>query len=261
MLLDDIIAAYRQMGVREGDVIEVSSDVRALVTQMRHEAKNRGEKPQPIPCYLGEIIESLKEMVGGEGTLLFPTYSWGFCRGEAWDYNKTLGETGALSNHALSLPEFRRTRHPIYSFAVWGKDQEYLVNLDHADSFGVGSPFAYLHQKGHLNISLGAPSFFTFTHYVEQCNHVAYRFKKEFTAPYTMDGVTTSKTYSMTVRRLEPREALSIAAESSDLLDGKGLVKEYVSGIILQAIDFRAAYETISWDIAHNNAAHIMRWA
>jgi len=261
MLLDDIIAVYRRMGVREGDVIEVSSDVRALVTQMRHEAKKRGEKPQAIPYYLGNIIEALKEMVGREGTLLFPTYNWGFCRGEAWDYNNTLGETGALSNYALSLPEFKRTRHPIYSFAVWGKDQEYLVSLDNEDSFGDGSPFAYLHQKGRLNISLGAPSFFTFTHYVEQCNHVAYRFKKAFTALYTMDGVTIPKTYSMTVRRLEPREALSIAAESSDLLDGKGLVKEYVSGIILQAIDFRAAYETISWDIKHNNAAHIMRWA
>lgn len=261
MILQDIIAAFCEMGVQRGDVIEVSSDVRAMIMRMRHESKMQGRTPKSFAGYMDEIIDALQDLVGIEGTLLFPTYTWGFCKGNVWDYENTPGETGALSNHALSRKEFKRTKHPIYSFAVWGKDQDFLVSLENKDSFGADSPFVYLHEKGRFNISLGAPSFFTFTHYVEQCRRVSYRYSKDFTAPYTIHGETEQRTYSMTVRYLEPREALSIAAESSDLLVGRGLLKRVVSGILLQAIDFKKAYETISWDIQSNGAKHIMRWA
>ena len=42
MILDDVISVYREMGIRRGDVIEVSSDVRAMIMRMRHEAKANG---------------------------------------------------------------------------------------------------------------------------------------------------------------------------------------------------------------------------
>lgn len=260
MILDDIISAYRKMGVRRGDVIEVSSDVRTAIMCMRHEAKAAGAVPKTFAAYMDNIIDALQNLVGREGTLLLPTFTWKFCKGQEWDYDNTLGETGALSNYALSREDFKRTRHPIYSFAVWGKDQELLVNIENKDSFGVDSPFSYLHKKGHFNISFGAPEFFTFTHYVEQCNNVDYRYEKFFTAPYTIDGQTESRTYSMTVRCLEPREVLSIPAESTTLLDGRGLQQRTVKGVLLRAIDFKEAYEAISWDIQLNNAKHIMRW-
>ena len=64
----------------------------------------------------------------------------------------------------------------------------------------------------------------------------------------------------MSVRLLEPREVLSLAAESSGLLDGRGLLKKTVEGILLEAVDFKKAYEAISWDIQSNDAKHIMRW-
>lgn len=260
MILDDVIAVYRAMGVQRGDVIEVSSDVRAMVMRMRQEEKRKGITPKSFGGYMDEIIDALQALVSSEGTLLFPTYTWAFCKGEAWDYEHTLGETGILSNHVLRREDFTRTKHPLYSFAVWGKDRDFLVALENKDSFGPDSPFAYLHEKGRFNISLGAPSFFTFTHYVEQCCHVDYRYKKNFTAPYTVHGKTEQRTYSMTVRVLEPREACSIPAESADLLHGWGMQEETVDGILLRAIDFKKAYNRISWDIQSNGAKHIMRW-
>ena len=260
MILDDVIAAYRAMGIQCGDVIEVSSDVRGMVMRMRHESKMRGSSPKSFEGYMDAIIDALQNLVGCTGTLLFPTYTWGFCKGETWDYEQTCGETGLLSNQALLRDEFRRTKHPIYSFAVWGRDRDLLVSLENKDSFGADSPFAYLHEKGKFNVSLGAASFFTFTHYVEQCNHVDYRYTKDFTAPYTINGKTDLRTYSMMVRILEPQEVLTIPAESSDLLYGWGLQEKTVEGILLRAIDFRKAYDRISWDIQSNGAKHIMRW-
>ena len=260
MIWDDVISVYRERGIGRGDVIEVSSDVRAMIMRMRHEAKTNGRVSKSFAEYMDDIINALQDLVGREGTLLFPTYTWRFCKGEEWDYDSTPGETGALSNQALSREDFKRTKHPIYSFAVWGKDQEFLVNLENRDSFGKDSPYAYLHEKGRCNIALGVSSFFTFTHYVEQCNHVDYRYGKDFTAPYTINGQKELRTYSMSVRLLEPREVLSLAAESSGLLDGRGLLKKTVEGILLEAVDFKKAYEAISWDIQSNDAKHIMRW-
>lgn len=89
----------------------------------------------------------LQTIVGAEGTLLFHTFFWSFCHGGTFDYDKTLGETGILSNRALKRLDFIRTQHPIYSFAVWGKDARYLAALNNVDAFAHDSPFEYMYQK------------------------------------------------------------------------------------------------------------------
>ena len=82
MILDDIISVYREMGVRRGDVIEVSSDVRTAIMCMRHEEKAAGAEPKTFAAYMDDIIDALQNLVGREGTLLFPAFTWKFCKGQ-----------------------------------------------------------------------------------------------------------------------------------------------------------------------------------
>ena len=51
--------------------------------------------------------------------ILFPTFNWDFCKGKSFNYNNTRSMTGSLSNVALKRPDFKRSKNPIYSFAVW----------------------------------------------------------------------------------------------------------------------------------------------
>ena len=50
---------------------------------------------------------------------------------ESYDFYKTPSSVGSLGNYVLGRGDFRRTRNPIYSFAVIGKDQNNstVINL------------------------------------------------------------------------------------------------------------------------------------
>ena len=242
-----------KMNIRKGDRILVSSDVSDLLyTCMKHKDT----------MDLNVFIDSLINVVGEEGTVIFPTYNWGFCHGEDFDYYKTKSRTGVLSQTALNRKDFRRTKHPIYSFAVWGKDQEYLCNLDNVSSFGIDSPFHYFKEMNvkNLIIGLGLINSFTFTHYVEEVNqeYVHHRYLKNFYGRYTDEsGKVSQRMYSMLVR--------SLAKQTEG--DGNGLEKlfieadaarEYlINGVKFLLIEMGNVYGIVENDII-NNASKIL---
>ena len=104
--------------IQKGDILCISSDITKLL------AKCRENKEVFNPNLFIDII---KEKIGSKGTILFPTFNWDFCKGKKFDYYKTPSQVGALGNVALKRKDFRRTRHPVYSFAVSGYDQKYLL--------------------------------------------------------------------------------------------------------------------------------------
>ncbi len=182
--------------VQSGDCVYVVSDVFDIAKAVRAQ----GERFEPH-----KLIDKLQEMVGKEGTLLFATFNWDFCGGTPFDYYKTPVRTGALSKKALEREEFVRTKHPLYSFAVWGKDQALLEQNDSKTSFGPGTIFAYLYEKNAKVLNVGIPALkgVTYVHHVEQMVGVPYRYHKDFTGSYTdKNGVCSERTYSMYVRDL-----------------------------------------------------------
>ena len=137
------------IGIEKGDVVLLTSDITDLFLQ----CQEHGERFDP-----NVLLDRFQEAIGEVGTLLVPTYNWGFCQGKTFDYRKTPSKTGAIGNAALRRKDFRRTKHPIYSFAVWGKDTEYLCALDNVESFGADSPFAYLEKVNGKNVFIGSAS-------------------------------------------------------------------------------------------------------
>ena len=125
------------------------------------------------------ILDRLQEWAG-DGTLLIPTYNYDFCNGVPFDPASSRCQVGALGNAALRRGDFRRTRHPIYSFAAWGKHQEMLCNLPGVDSFGIDSPFAYANKMLLIDVSLQHS--LTWAHFVEQLFRASSRYLKTFRA-------------------------------------------------------------------------------
>ena len=98
-----------ELDINKGDKLLVNSNILNLLI------KNRN-KISP-----NQIIDVLIKKISTEGTLFFPTYNWGFCKGLVFDYLNTKSSTGALSNISLKRDDFVRSKNPIYSFSIFGK--------------------------------------------------------------------------------------------------------------------------------------------
>ncbi len=235
--------------LKRGDNVFVTSDVKQLLYDLiTHEDDTD----------LQILIDGIIDIIGPEGTLVFPTFNWAFCKGEAFDYYKTPCKTGSLGKLALSRDDFRRTKHPIYSFAVWGRGQEEMCAMENHSSFGIDSPFTYMleHKFRNLFIDKDLQHSFVFVHYVEETvGPVPYRYLKEFTAGYTDEnGKSDVRSYSMNVRDLDLDVENVIYAYEPEF-EEKGIMQRFcINDLEYKLIELDGAFPIIAEDIRHNRS-------
>ncbi len=254
-LIDELLD---KMELYSGAVVQIASDITGFAYQYYLEEKR--------PLDINQILDGIIESIGVQGTLILPTYNWDFCKGIPFDYNTTPCKTGAMSAVALKRADFKRTHHPIYSYAVYGKDAELLYHFNNITSFGSDSVLGYLHKKNAYNIIIGIDynKGFTFAHYVEEQVGVKYRYQKNFTAQYTDEfGNSEERTYQMYVRDLD----LDVISGTRTQLLGRrfeelGLAKTaYVADKIpLHMVHLGDAYPIIEDDIVNNRSRKICEY-
>ncbi|HED6757101.1 TPA: AAC(3) family N-acetyltransferase [Campylobacter coli] len=179
----------------------------------------------------------------------------------AYDILKSKSQTGALGNIALKRSDFRRTKHPIYSFAVVGKFQNELVVLENKGVFDSNSPFDFMYKNNAKMIIVNLPlqDSFTFVHYVEECLKVDYRFNKSFGALYTdKKGFVRLKTYDMFVQKDGILTDVN-GLESLFIKEGVMELKKF-ENLYIKKIDLSKAYEIIAKDIQSNQARNLMNF-
>lgn len=243
------------LDIRRDDIVVVSSDITRL---FYIEYERTGIIPNP-----NVLIDSIKEKVGRMGTVLFPVFNWDFCKGITFDYKKTKGKTGTLGNVALKRNDFRRTKHPIYSFMVSGYHQDFFCNLTNKNSFGKGSIFDYFSELNvkFMLVDITMDQGFTFVHHIEQLGQVPYRYHKEFTSQYVDElGETTERGYSMFVRDLEMNPIQNLDPIEYDFFE-IGIMRKYlindISYLIIKAKD---ALNPILDDIKNNRSKKIFKY-
>lgn len=256
-----LAAALNTIGINSGEVLYVSSDIKALLFNLAVEKgiETRKERNEA----LSDLIDTFQNVVGCEGTLLFPVFSWDWCRGNGFNVKATKGEVGALSNWVLAhRTDFKRTRHPMYSFMVWGKDAGCLTTMDNQDAWGHSSPFYYLQTHGakQLLLNIEAHQGFTFGHYMEQEVHVPYRHPKYFFGEYTDEnGITETRMYSMYVRDMDVECDLRI---HNDWLIENGVAEQIEwEGNMLTTVDLQKSYSLIRKDMVENNGMNTLAFA
>ena len=255
--LAEFCLALKEAGVQYGDILYIGSDISGIVVQAKEELELATKAEQYM--YLDRIIDTLQKCVGEEGTLLFPVYSWDFCRGKGFDYRKTRGEVGALNNYVLmNRKDFRRTTHPIYSFMVWGRDADKLCQYNNQEAWGSSSIFAYLHENKAKELDLGvsAKRSMTFKHYVEQSVKVPYRYPKFFMGTYVNEeGISEYRCYSMYVRDLSVE--LEPAQDNAFFNDGGAGKSVFFRGWGIHLICLEKAYELLKNDLLNNYGANV----
>ncbi len=243
--------ALAELGIKTGDTVYVASDITLLLTTA---AKEQGVTAGERYEYLNGFVDLLQKVVGEKGTLLFPVFSWEFCRGNGFDVRYTMGEVGTLNNWILkSRRDFTRTQNPMYSFMVWGKDTKIYTEMENTDCWGQNSPFAYLHHHGGkmllFNVSLQRG--FTFFHYIERQLKVPYRYLKSFKGNYiNADGDQNYCMYMMYVRDLDIKSEEYLPDE---MLEEPGVMKATKwKEETLKVVNLAASYDVISDDLKNN---------
>lgn len=162
VLKEDILSAFRSLGIKEGMNIMVHTSLRSI----------------GYVCGGAQtVIEALLESVGTEGTVMMPTQSWKNLDPETgvhwevpeseWDsirknwpaYDKDITPTntmGAVSEMFRKWKGTLRSKHPARSVAANGKNAGFLTeNHDLSDIFGETSPIAKLYNLGGYVLLIG----------------------------------------------------------------------------------------------------------
>lgn len=254
---EGLIDSLNKIGISRGDIIYVASDIRYFIYTV-----TRDLGTEKLDEALQTITNRLQETVGEEGTILFPVFSWDFCRGKGFDYYRTQGEVGTYSNWILNnRKDFRRTQHPMYSFMVWGKMTDLFCNMKNQDAWGKTSPFYYLMENGGKQLEFNVESFkgLTFIHCIEQWVKVPYRHPKYFFGKYKDEnGDVEIRSYSMYVRDLDVYEHTKTTHKY--LIDNGVAIETIWKENKLTVIDIAKCYDVVSEDIIHNNGKNNLQF-
>ena len=238
--------------LEEGGTYHIISDI----TRLTRGALRAHEKFDP-----DAFITAMQKKVGPEGTLLFPTFCYGFCSGETFDIKNTPGTVGVLGNAARVRNDFIRTSSPTHSFAVWGKYQQFFASKDYKNAFGEGSIFEDFLKMNVKVLVIDIEDTMlrmTIMHHAEQVLGVPYRLDKAFTGQYIDEqGNESTRTYSLYVRDYEadPKDKSGLL---NPLLRELGVAKDYfINNIRFTVVDTKQVYEIVCMDIINNDSAHL----
>jgi aminoglycoside 3-N-acetyltransferase len=194
---EQVITALGSVGLKAGDGVMVHSALQFL-----------GQPEGGLGMYYEALCVALDIDVRrgtGQGTLVVPTFNFGFARGQPFDQaNTPAEEMGVFPEYVRRQPGARRTPHPMQSLVAVGALAADLAGRDTSSAFDPGSAFDRMVELDFKLLLLGADVRFTsLIHYAEQRMQVPYRYWKEFTGPVRLTGRPAEvRTYRMFARDL-----------------------------------------------------------
>ncbi|MBZ7938432.1 aminoglycoside N(3)-acetyltransferase [Campylobacter sp. W0014] len=165
----DLIETLEKLGIKNGDIIYIHSEI-----------YNFGIPLLPIKELLKALIECFFEVIGKDGTLVMPTFTYSFCNNEVYDKLNSKCTVGALNEFFRLQQGVKRTNDPIFSFAVKGNKEELFLK-ETTSCFGKNSVYDELTKNNAKAILFGGEHLgFTYFHYIEEKAKITYRYHKTF---------------------------------------------------------------------------------
>jgi aminoglycoside 3-N-acetyltransferase len=190
---DELIAAYRTLGVGSGKTIYVTSDLGRLM------AFERPGKEAVLEAH----FNALMSLIGPEGTLVVPTASLNLCNTEIpFDLENTPAfMVGALSEYVRKKPGALRSFHPFVSYTAIGKHAEFVTQNVARHSYGPETPEARMIELDAIAVVIGQTPRLTCStiHHIEHLMAVPYRYAKEYSHKVIRGGVESSELFYMYV--------------------------------------------------------------
>jgi aminoglycoside 3-N-acetyltransferase len=200
---------------------------------------------------LQAVLDTLLEL--GVPTLVVPTFTFSFCNGVSYDVKQSRSKMGVFNEYVRKHADAERSIDPLMSCAALGADKSVVRNLGH-NSIGEGCTFDKMHTAKNarfLFLGVGAAKCMTYTHYVEEREHVPYRYDRPFTGTIVDGERTYQDTYNLYVRHkgVEPERTTKF----EDFIVREGLMKKVACGDnFVSSISEPVAYDAIAGKIREN---------
>lgn len=184
----ELLDALGKIGLRRGDVVSLQVSL------------GRIGLPQGVPAQYSRIsefvIEALLEILGSEGTLVVPTYTYSIGRGDVYEVETTPAAIGEFPETFRKRPEAIRSRDPMLSSAAIGPAAQPVLREISRSCYGEGSTFHRLRDVGAKICTLGISLYWaTFRHHIEEMAGVPFRYAKRFEGVVREGGVDSRETW------------------------------------------------------------------
>lgn len=109
---DDFKLALKELGINKGDMLCVHTNF----TQFGKILPKKDE-------FLHQIKEILCDLIGQDGTLIIPTFTYSFCKNLVFDKKNSKGVVGVFGEYFRHLDGVWRTNDPIFLWLFLGQNK------------------------------------------------------------------------------------------------------------------------------------------
>ena len=254
----ELAKKWRDCGLLDGDTVVLHSDVRRILLHYNRLNQHKTKGKEKI-LSVTDIFASFLNAVGKSGTLIIPLFNFDFSSKKTpFDIKNTPSQMGVLSEYARKRDDYLRTKNPVYSFAIFGKNKKYFESLDLYSALGKDSVFSRLIELDGKIAILRLPdkNSMTFYHHVEEMHNVPYRIRKSFTGLYIdANGKEKKETISLFVRDLD-KGVQTLVDPVGELMWDQGLYvgEKFNQGHGLRTVSAVKMYKFVSKIILSNSA-------
>lgn len=168
---EDILTAFHEVGLVGGDTV-------FLHCNLGYFGNLLGANSAKELC--DRFLSAFLEVIGDKGTLIVPTFTYSFCKGEIFDVINTQSVCGIFTEYIRTMKGASRSLDANFSVSGYGKRIEELTKNMPNESFGKGSFWERFYMSNGKIMCMNFDCGSTFVHFVEQHNQVEYRYKKAF---------------------------------------------------------------------------------
>ncbi|AJC92451.1 aminoglycoside N3'-acetyltransferase [Campylobacter subantarcticus LMG 24377] len=196
----DLIESFKKLSIEKGDILCVHSELMKFGQPLL----NRSD-------FLQTILDCFFEVIGKEGTLIMPTFTYSFCKNETYDNLNSKSTVGVLTEYFRKWGGVKRTNDPIFSFAIKGAKEELFLK-DTTSCFGENCVYDVLAKENGKLVLFGSKiAGYTFSHFIEEKAYVPYRYFKDFSGNIiTENGKKIKKKIQYYVRKLDQNSDLDV---------------------------------------------------
>lgn len=220
----DIIKALKKSGIIKGDTVFFTTGLGFL-------GKPNINKIYSINDICLYVFKAIKKVLGKNGTILIPTYSYTFGKIYSkklplFDQSKTSSKIGPFPNFFRKQFGVIRSIDPMVSIAGLGPKSKKILNDIPHTSYGQGCVFErILKIKNAKCCSIGlGPNWIPFIHYVDWKNKAPFRYDKFFNGYILFNKKKKKIRWHYPVRILR-KESITNAHKIGELAYKKGIYK------------------------------------
>ena len=239
-----------KFNIKKGSNIYVGVDMVLLIKFLNLKSKN-------LKQIADLFLKFLLSRVGKTGTVVIPVFNFDCVSKKRFDQKNSPGQSGMFGNLLLKKYYKCRTKHPMYSFLVFGNKSYKYMRVNTQNATGKNSLWKNFNNDNFELITFGYHYVrsLTHVHYLENLANVSYRLNKTFQVSYTdINRKKFTANYSFFARKLDLCKFSSITKNCDRIFFKYNLAKfEYQNGLICFKLNLKKASNLILKSLNKNS--------